>query len=129
MKNKIAAALLAFFLGGIGVHRFYLGQTGKGILYLVFCWTFIPYIISIVDFVLFLTMSDEDFDYKYNRAYLEDSYHGNTAHNFFDPDHGTIQDRDYVDNSLEQLEKLGRLRDSGILTQAEFERKKEAILR
>lgn len=29
-KSKIAAALLAFFLGGFGVHSFYMGQTGKG---------------------------------------------------------------------------------------------------
>lgn len=30
-KSKVAAALLAFFLGGIGIHNFYLGYTGKGI--------------------------------------------------------------------------------------------------
>ena len=27
-KNKIAAALLAFFLGGLGIHNFYLGYKG-----------------------------------------------------------------------------------------------------
>ena len=30
-KNKIAAALLAFFLGGLGIHNFYLGYKGKAI--------------------------------------------------------------------------------------------------
>lgn len=34
-KSKIAAALLAFFLGGLGIHRFYLGHTGSGIAMLV----------------------------------------------------------------------------------------------
>ena len=29
-KSKTTAALLAFFLGGIGAHNFYRGQTGRG---------------------------------------------------------------------------------------------------
>ena len=34
MKHKTTALLLCIFLGGIGAHRFYLGQIGMGILYL-----------------------------------------------------------------------------------------------
>jgi TM2 domain-containing membrane protein YozV len=34
-KSKIAAALFAFFLGTIGIHRFYLGYTGLGIIFIV----------------------------------------------------------------------------------------------
>ena len=41
MKNKTTAALFAIFLGGIGVHKFYLGQAGSGIAHLLFCWMFI----------------------------------------------------------------------------------------
>lgn len=66
MKDKIVAALLAFFLGGFGVHQFYLEKTKKGILYLVFFWTFIPSIIAFIDFILLLVMSKEDFNKKYN---------------------------------------------------------------
>lgn len=66
-KSKVAAALLAFFLGGFGIHKFYLGQIGLGILYLVFCWTFIPAIIAFIEFILLLTMSDETFNMKYGR--------------------------------------------------------------
>lgn len=47
--NKIAYALLAIFLGGFGVHKFYAGKTGKGILYLVLCWTFIPALIGFIE--------------------------------------------------------------------------------
>ncbi|MDA9472755.1 TM2 domain-containing protein [Enterococcus sp. 5H] len=44
--NKWIYFLLAFFLGGIGAHKFYSGFGGKGIMYLVFCWTGIPSIIA-----------------------------------------------------------------------------------
>jgi TM2 domain-containing membrane protein YozV len=67
-KSRIAAALLAFFLGGFGIHKFYLGQVGLGIVYLLFCWTFIPYIVAFVEFILYLTMSDETFNRKYGQA-------------------------------------------------------------
>ena len=53
--SKVAYCLLAFFLGGIGIHKFYAGQTTKGILYLVFSWTMIPAIIAFVEFIMALT--------------------------------------------------------------------------
>lgn len=67
-KSRIAAALFAFFLGAFGGHKFYLGQVGLGILYLVFFWTFIPAIVAFIEFILFLTMSDEAFNQKYGQA-------------------------------------------------------------
>lgn len=70
MKNKMTAAILAFFLGGIGVHRFYLGQGGLGIIYLIFCWTFIPAFVAFIDCIIFLTMSEDSFNMKYNRSYV-----------------------------------------------------------
>lgn len=67
MKNKKTTAILAFFLGGIGVHRFYLGQTGKGILSILFCWTFIPLIIGLYDCIFFTLMGNEYFEVTYNK--------------------------------------------------------------
>lgn len=64
-KSRVAAILLAFFLGGFGVHKFYLGRVGQGILYLLFCWTFIPAIVAFIEFIIYLTMSDEAFAHKY----------------------------------------------------------------
>ncbi|WP_122096835.1 TM2 domain-containing protein [Rahnella sp. Larv3_ips] len=64
-KSRVAAALLAFFLGAFGVHKFYLGKIGQGFLYLIFCWTFIPSIIAFVEFIIYLCDSDENFARKY----------------------------------------------------------------
>lgn len=52
--NKVVYCLLALFLGGFGAHKFYCGRTGMGILYLVFCWTFIPAFIAFIEFVIAL---------------------------------------------------------------------------
>ena len=63
-KSKVAAALLAFFLGGLGIHRFYLGYAGTGVIMLVLALasllTFgitglIVGIWAIIDFILILT--------------------------------------------------------------------------
>ncbi|KAF1020420.1 MAG: hypothetical protein GAK29_03642 [Acinetobacter bereziniae] len=64
-KSRVATALLAFFLGGFGVHKFYLGRVGQGFLYLIFCWTFIPAILAFIEFIIYLCMSDEAFAAKY----------------------------------------------------------------
>ncbi|MGO1370065.1 TM2 domain-containing protein [Senegalia sp. (in: firmicutes)] len=66
MKNKLVASLLAIFLGGFGIHKFYLGRTGQGIFMLLFAWTGIPEIIGIIQGVLMLVMTQRDFDRKYN---------------------------------------------------------------
>jgi TM2 domain-containing membrane protein YozV len=67
-KSKLAAGLLGIFLGGIGIHKFYLGQTGMGVVYLVFCWTFIPAIIGFIEGIVLLSMNDDRFAQKYSAA-------------------------------------------------------------
>ncbi len=50
--NKVVYCLLALFLGGIGAHKFYAGKIGLGIVYLIFCWTFIPSVIAFIEFII-----------------------------------------------------------------------------
>src|SRR5947209_1490863 len=64
-KNRIVAAVFALLLGGFGIHKFYLGRIGQGILYLIFCWTFIPTLVGFVEGIVYLTMSDQVFEARY----------------------------------------------------------------
>jgi len=68
MKNKVAAGVLAILLGGLGIHKFYLGKLGQGILYLIFSWTGIPSIIGLIEGILYLVQTDEEFNAKYNQS-------------------------------------------------------------
>ena len=65
MKNKLVAFLLAFFLGGFGAHKFYLGKPVLGIVYLVFSWTYIPAVVALVEGIIYLCTNDCDFQAKY----------------------------------------------------------------
>lgn len=77
-KDKTAAGLLAIFLGGWGVHKFYLGHPIPGLVYLLtntigfaitWLFLFIPNIIlgivALIEGILYLTKSDEEFEQQY----------------------------------------------------------------
>ena len=53
--SKVTYCVLAFLLGGIGIHKFYAGKTGAGIAYILFSWTFIPSIIAFFEGIVGLT--------------------------------------------------------------------------
>ena len=64
--NKTTAAILAFLIGGLGAHKFYHGSFGWGILYIVFCPTFIPAIVSLIEAIMYLAMPQGEYDSRYN---------------------------------------------------------------
>lgn len=73
-KNRIVAALLAFFLGGLGIHKFYLGYNGAGMVMLLcsmlgwvlfFVPTGIIGLIALIEAVIYLTRSDAEFHERY----------------------------------------------------------------
>ncbi|HEY7775790.1 MAG TPA: TM2 domain-containing protein [Kineobactrum sp.] len=77
-KSKIAAGLLAIFLGGFGIHKFYLGYTGPGLVYLLtntIGWVITIFllgipnmvlgVIALIEGIIYLTRSDEEFQQTY----------------------------------------------------------------
>ncbi len=68
--NKVVAALLAIFLGSFGIHKFYLGKIGQGVVYLLFCWTFIPGIIGFIEGIFLIAMPDSKFNAQYNQQQI-----------------------------------------------------------
>ena len=72
-RNKYIAALIAFVLGPLGIHRFYLGRKGSGLTMLLLSITLIGLIVtypwSFVDMIRYLIMSDEEFAARYPRGH------------------------------------------------------------
>ena len=124
MKSKGTAAVLALFLGALGAHKFYLGRTGMGVLYLIFCWTFIPAVVAFVEFVILLLMGEDEFNRKYNTAFALAGVQpqnivvnvANTATN------GTSGDR------VGKLRELHDLHTAGALSAEQFEAEKTRLL-
>lgn len=65
-RNISFSKFTSFFFGALGFQKFYLGQTNKGIFSILFCWTFIPSIIGLIDFIKLTLMSKDNFNIKYN---------------------------------------------------------------
>ena len=155
MKSKYVAAALALVLGFVGGHKFYLGRPVLGILYLFFCWTFIPFFVSFLEMIVLLTMSEHEFNIRYNpHLFFPGGQQG------FIPHHGqnTVNQAQNVTINLGQelekkikqkveaaqkrppmleqqmdiyteLEILDDLRQRGILSDEEFEQRKQIILK
>ena len=68
-KSKVAAGLLAFFLGGFGIHKFYLGYVGAGIVHIILTITIIGilvnWLILLIETIIYLTKSDQEFHQTY----------------------------------------------------------------
>lgn len=68
-KSKTTAGILAILLGGLGIHKFYLGYTGVGILHILLIFLCgISALIALIEGIIYLTKSDEEFDALYVRG-------------------------------------------------------------
>lgn len=64
-SRKIAVAL-AWTLGAFGVHKFYLDKTREGIISLLFFWTLIPAIAALIEGIIYLSLTDDEFADRYD---------------------------------------------------------------
>ncbi|MEO5339975.1 MAG: TM2 domain-containing protein [Magnetococcus sp. MYC-9] len=74
-KSQTVAAVLCLFLGGMGGHRFYLGPTWLGVVYLLLCWTGIPSLIAMVETYIIAFSSQETWAKKYNSGTITPATH------------------------------------------------------
>lgn len=65
VKDRMVAGIFAILLGTFGIHKFYLEDMGMGVIYLLFSWTGIPSLVGLVEGILYLTATDEEFQEKY----------------------------------------------------------------
>lgn len=72
-KSKVAAGLLAIFLGSFGIHKFYLGYSTAGIIMLLvtlltcFFGSIIMGPIALIEGIIYLTKTDAEFEEIYVR--------------------------------------------------------------
>lgn len=107
MKEKSTTVLLAFFAGGLGGHHFYLGNTGRGLLYLVFCFTFIPSFVALIEGIQFIVMTQDEFNIKYNQDFL-------------------VQPSS--SEKYENLERIANLKEKGVLSEEEYQQEKQKLV-
>lgn len=65
-RSRGMAAFLSIVFGGAGIHKFYLGKPWWGLAYILFSWTFIPMLLGFIEGIMFLGMSNQEFEKKYS---------------------------------------------------------------
>lgn len=118
-KDWLVTLLFSIFLGCLGIHRFYVGKIGTGIL-----WLLTGGCLGIGALVDIIMIATENFSDEYNRLIVQDS----RKYPHYAYAGAAQQTRTTRDEALEQLEKLAKLRDSGAITQNEYDAKKAELL-
>ncbi|HEY9845786.1 MAG TPA: NINE protein [Candidatus Caenarcaniphilales bacterium] len=119
-RSQKLATILAF-AGTVtipGLHKFYVGQRGWGVVYLLFWWTTLPSIASAIEGVWYLSQDREEFDQHFNLGLLPESSSPQTV----------PADPARVSAIAEALRQLDSLRQEGLISEYEFEQKRRQLL-
>ena len=123
-KDKLVAGILGIVIGGLGIHRFYLGYIGIGIAQIIVTlitlgvgaiWGFIEGILILVQ---------DDWTDAQGRPLK-----GNEATNYLSNPSAQFASKQQSGDRVSQLKELGELKKAGVLTEDEFAREKQKILR
>lgn len=121
MRNRTAAILICFFGGGLGIHKFYLGNNVQGIVYLLFSWTLIPSVIAFFEFLGLCFMSDREFDARFNYFANPNTLDRSSSQAVMPPMRSTK-------DATATLYELKKLYEDGIITAEEYEVKRRKML-
>jgi|TARA_Y100000031_G_C8105797_1_gene330906 TM2 domain-containing membrane protein YozV len=123
-KDKLVAGILGIVIGGLGIHRFYLGYIGIGIAQiLVTLITFgVGAIWGLIEGILILVQ--DDWTDAQGRPLK-----GNEATNYLSNPSAQFASQQQSGDRVSQLKELSELKKSGLLTEDEFAREKQKILR
>ena len=119
-KDWLVTLLFSIFLGYLGIHRFYVGKIGTGIL-----WLLTGGCLGIGALVDIIMVATENFSDDMGKLIVQDQRKNPRPAYAYANSGPTKSARD---EALDQIEKLAKLRDSGAITQEEYEQKKAAIL-
>lgn len=127
-KERGTAAWLAFALGGFGVHRFYLEEHGRGLLYLAFFWTFVPLLLGVRDGMRYLTTEEARWDAVYNAPTLVLRPHAERPAVPVGAPQVNVTVNTGEGDPVSRLEKLHALKEKGVISDEEFAAQKARLL-
>ena len=128
MKKRGIAILLAFVLGGFGVHKFYLREPGAGVFYVILqimglrLFGFgISTILGWVDAVRMLSMGERAFDRKYNWDHMRKGYSDVSRRRASDRRYRTVNRPKRRSTTYEQRKKGNAFKRTGIKKFKDFD--------